>query len=185
MNDPSVAALVERARGGDADAFGALFERFRRDLQGLCTRLLGSPDEAQDAVHESFLRAQRAFGDYDAARPLRPWLLTIASHHSLDRLRRRQNERRLFEPAEADALPVAASTPSPLQGQLDDELRRRVQNAIGALPSRYRAPLVLRYYADLEYDAIAEILEVSRGQVGSLLYRGRVLLRETLREDAP
>jgi RNA polymerase sigma-70 factor (ECF subfamily) len=55
--------------------------------------------------------------------------------------------------------------------------------AINALPDRYRAPLVLRYYADLEYDAIAELLLVTKNQVATLLFRGRRRLRETLAED--
>ena len=53
-----------------------------------------------------------------------------------------------------------------------------ILEAIDALPPRYRAPLVLRYFSDLDYDAIADALGVSRGQVGSLLFRAKRMLRE-------
>ena len=105
----------------------------------------------------------------------RRFVLTLA-----DRLRRRRTERDLFQPQQDDDIEGADPAPSPLQGELDAERRRRVLDAIDTLPDRYRAPLVLRYYSELDYDAIAELLEVSRGQVGSLLYRARILLRGQL-----
>ena len=189
MDDGATRALVDRARRGDGEAFGQLFHSFEADVARLCTRLLGSSDEARDAAHETFLRARNAFESYDPGRPFRPWLLAIASHHAVDRLRRRSTERRLFAPDEADPETLAAPGRSPLQRELDEAARREMLAAIRALPDRYRAPLVLRYYADLDYGAIALALGVSRNQVGTLLLRGRHRLREQLEsrreEDAP
>lgn len=189
MDDGATRALVDRARRGDGEAFGQLFRSFEQDVARLCTRLLGSSDEAQDAAHETFLRARTAFDQYEAERPFRPWLLAIASHHAIDRLRRRSTERRLFTPDEADLETLAAPGPSPLQRELDEAARREMLAAIRELPDRYRAPLVLRYYADLDYETIAETLGVSRNQVGTLLLRGRRRLREQLEglrgESAP
>jgi RNA polymerase sigma-70 factor (ECF subfamily) len=185
LDDPAIRSLVDAAHKGDDEAFGRLFGHYETDVARLCGRLLQSSDEARDAAHETFLRARQGFHQYDAQRPFRPWLLGIAAHHALDRLRRRQTEQTLFE-ARADAeVQGADPAPSPLQGELDAELRRRVLGAIDTLPDRYRAPLVLRYYSELDYDTIAELLDVSRGQVGSLLYRARVLLRTQLAEVAP
>ena len=75
---------------------------------------------------------------------------------------------------------VCSPGPSPLQVELDAELRRQILAAIDRLHERYRAPLVLRYYADLDYSAIAEALEVTRNQVATLLFRGKQKLREQL-----
>jgi RNA polymerase sigma-70 factor (ECF subfamily) len=182
LDEPAIRSLVDAAHKGDEEAFGALFGRFEPDVARLCGRLLQSADEARDAAHETFLRARQGFEQYDPQRPFRPWLLAIASHHALDRLRRRQTERDLFQPHADDDTQGTDPAPSPLQGELDAELRRRVLRAIDTLPDRYRAPLLLRYYSELDYEAIAELLDVSRGQVGSLLYRARVLLRTQLAE---
>jgi RNA polymerase sigma-70 factor (ECF subfamily) len=185
VDEASIRRRVEQARKGDEASFGELFEAFRDDVLRLCERLLGSRADAEDAAHDTFLRARRGLDGYDVARRFRPWLLAIASHHALDRIRRRDTERRIFECAQVTEAELASPAPSPLQGELDASRSRRVRGAIDALPDRYRAPLVLRYYADLDHDAIAELLGVSKAQVATLLFRGRRRLREVLAGDAP
>ena len=188
LDEASIRRKVEEARGGDGEAFGELFRAFQRDVLRLCERLLGSRADAEDAVNETFLRVRRGLESYDVGRPFRPWLLSIASNHAVDRLRRRDTERRLFASDETDPGELAAPGPSPLQGELDASRRRLVLRAIDSLSERYRAPLVLRYYVDLDYDAIAEMLGVTKNQVATLLFRGRRRLREQLAElseDAP
>ncbi|MEN8181910.1 MAG: sigma-70 family RNA polymerase sigma factor [Myxococcota bacterium] len=181
MDERDIRTQVERARGGDAEAFGALFRGFQEDVDRLCRRLLASKEEAGDAGSEAFLRARRALEAYDLDRPFRPWLLAIVAHHCVDRLRRRSREARLFEPEEAGAR-VADAGPSPLQGVLQTEQSRRLRAAVEHLPDRYRVPTVLRYFADLDYETIAELLGVSRAQVATLLFRARRRLREGLSE---
>ena len=182
MDEGTIRELIDAAQKGDGDAFGTLFAHFEPDVARVCRRLLQSADEARDAAHETFLRARQGLHQYDPSRPFRPWLMAVASHHALDRLRRRRTERDLFQPHAEDDRASADPAPSPLQGEIDAERRRRVLAAIDTLPDRYRAPLVLRYYSELDYEAIGEVLEVSRGQVGSLLHRARVLLRRQLEE---
>ena len=183
LDAPKVRHLVEVARRGDPEAFGEIFEAFHRDVSRLCERLLGSVAEAEDATHETFLKARGSLDQYDPKRRFRPWLLAIASNHALDRLRRRTTERRLFEADESAGESVASPGPSPLQGELDASRRRQMLAAIDALPDHHRAPLVLRYYADLEYESIAKLLGVSKNQVATLLFRGRRRLRDALSPD--
>ncbi len=176
------AQWLAKARAGDGDAFGLLVRHYAPDVQRLCRRLLGSTAEADDASQETFARAHAALASYDPVRPFRRWLLAIAAHRAIDALRRRRREARLFdsEALDADALPDAG--PSPLQHGLSAELRSQLLAAIESQPDLYRAPLVLRYYADLEYDAIAEILSISRNQVATLLFRGRRRLRDAVEQ---
>jgi RNA polymerase sigma-70 factor (ECF subfamily) len=181
---PSADALV-RARRGDADAFGELVRHFEPDVARLCRRILGATEEARDAAQESFARAHAALDGYDPERPFRPWLLGIAAHRAIDALRRRRREARLFAGEDLDAAGHADASPSPLQHGLFAERRRELLAAIDALPDPYRAALTLRYYADLEFDTISEILAVSRNQVATLLFRGRKRLRDALQEDEP
>ena len=172
-----------RARAGDREAFGALVRHYEPDVQRLCRRLLGSAAESEDASQESFARAHAALGSYDPARPFRRWLLAIAAHCAIDALRRRSRDSRLFDGEALDAGALADPGPSPLQHGLASELRGRLLAAIEAQPDRYRAPLVLRYYADLDYGEIAEILSVSRNQVATLLFRARARLRAALEDE--
>lgn len=183
MDESAIRARAERARSGDAEAQGELFEAFRADVTRLCQRLSASREDAEDAAHESFLRMRRGMASYDPARPFRRWLLAIAAHCAIDRLRRRRREEKLFDGAEDPAL-FAGGDETPLHGELREELRRQVQAAVDTLPDRYRAPLLLRFYAELDYAAIGAVLGVDANQVATLLFRARRLLREALAPGA-
>jgi len=181
-DDAQPAQWLAQARSGDRDAYGRLVRHHEPDVQRLCRRLLGGTAESDDACQESFARAHAALGSYDPARPFRRWLLAIAAHCAIDALRRRTREARWFDGDALDAGALADPGPSPLQHGIASELRGRLLAAIEAQPDRYRAPLVLRYYADLDYGEIAEILSVSRNQVATLLFRARARLREAIED---
>jgi RNA polymerase sigma factor (sigma-70 family) len=162
-------------------AFPQRFRELERDVFRVCRRLLDSNSAADDAVNEVYLRARRALGSYDEARPFRPWLLSIAGNHCIDQLRRRRVETRIFDArADAEVDGPADPGPSPLAQTLRAEDRAELLAAIDELPSHFRIPLVLRYWSDMEYTQIAEVLGVPRGQVGSLLFRARRQLRASL-----
>ena len=183
MDETATSQHVERARTGDADALGALFVELRPDVLRLCRRLLG-PNDAEDAVNEAFQRAQHRIGSYDAAQPFRRWLLSIAAHHCIDGLRRRNVEKRLFDadaPGDEVAERAGSRALSALDGIVRAETQAAVQAALDRLPDRYRAPLVLRYFAELGYDEIGEQLGVTRTQVATLVFRGKQRLRGMLR----
>jgi RNA polymerase sigma-70 factor (ECF subfamily) len=178
LSEDPARPLLQRARDGDADAFGELFRRFEPEVSRLCRRLLGAG--AEDAAAEVFLRARAALQGYDLDRPFRRWLLAIASHHCIDQLRRRRTEARLFAASELEPDALADPGPSPLRHLARAEERSAVVAAIDALPDTYRLPLVLRYFNELDYDGIGEILGVTRGQVGTLLFRAKRRLRGIL-----
>jgi RNA polymerase sigma-70 factor (ECF subfamily) len=164
MAEAGIAEALARARSGDPAALGELFRAFEPDLARLCARLLGSREEARDAAHEVFLRVRQSLDAYDAKRPFRPWLLAVGARHCIDRLRRRALEKRLFDDVDPDAGGASAPGPSPL----DD------------LDPRYRAPLVLRYYAEFDYAEIADLIGVTPNQVATLLFRAKRRLRECM-----
>jgi RNA polymerase sigma factor (sigma-70 family) len=182
--DPTGSLLETVSAAGEvSDSLEARFELVAPDVRRLCRQLLGDPDAAGEAVAEVFLRAGRAWASYDAARPFRPWILAVASHYCIDRLRRESREARLFEPGEGDVEAAAAPGLSPLRRLLEAERHGQLQAAVEALPPRYRAPLVLRFHAELSYDEIAARLGLHRAQVGTLLLRARRKLREALAEE--
>jgi RNA polymerase sigma factor (sigma-70 family) len=170
----------ERDGGGGPGGFEELFRAHRPDVARLCRRLLPSEAAAEDAVQDIYLRGRRGFDGYDSKRPFRHWILGIASNHCVDQLRRHGRERRLFDPGDVDADALAAPGSSPLRHALDTEQSAQLLGAIDALPPRYRLPLVLRYYEELDYDGIAEILGVTRNQVATLLFRAKGRLRDAL-----
>jgi RNA polymerase sigma-70 factor (ECF subfamily) len=145
----------------------------------LCRRMLGHVHDAEEARSETFLRAQQAAASWDG-RPLRAWLLGIASHHCVDRLRRRALEGRLFEAKDLDAGELPAQAPSPLTLLLARERSTLLEAALAELPDKYRAPLVLRFLADQSYGEIAAALGITEAQVAVLVFRAKAKLREAL-----
>jgi len=142
--------------------------------------LLGSTEAAEDAASEVFLRVQRSMNSYDSALPFPRWLLSITANFCIDQLRRRRLETRLFVPDEADAPEPGGPGPSPLAFVLTGEKRAVVRTAVEKLPERYRAPLLLRYYAEMSYDEISSALRLPRSQVATLIFRAKKQLRRTL-----
>jgi len=172
--------LVARVALGDREAFAELYGAHAEPVARLCRRLLGSEQEAQDARSEVFLRAREGIASYDPRRAFRSWLLAIASHHCIDQLRRRALEGRLFEPADLAEDTLPESGPTPLGSALLRERRDQLLAALDTLAPRQRAPLVLRYFAELSYHEIAVLLGVRTRDVGVLLFRAKLRLREAL-----
>ncbi len=173
---------LQRAREGEAEAFEPVVQTYARDVFGLCYRMLGDAAAAEDAAQEVFWRAYRALGRYDASRPFRPWLLTIASRYCLDRLRRER--RRSWLPLN-DRLRDRA--PSPEEALLQREQEADLQRALLALRPKERAVLVLHYWHDCSLQEIAAITGSSPSAVKSRLFRARRVLAQRLRgaEIAP
>ena len=180
MANESLEPVVRRARKGDADAFGELYHQFYPRVLGLCRHLLGSREAAEDATGEVFIRVQRAMKTFDSALPFPRWLLSIASHHCIDQLRRRRVEHRLFDPSEVETHDPASLSASPLQDLVAAERRDAVRSGVEALPERYRMPLVLRYYSEMSYEQIAEVLDMPIGTVRSRLHNARAALAKEL-----
>ncbi len=157
----------------------ALVAHFAPDVLRLCRRMLGHAHDAEEARSETFLRAQQAAASWDG-RPLRAWLLGIAAHHCVDRLRRRALEGRLFDAKDLAADDLPAQSPSPLSLLIARERSVQLEAALAELPDKYRAPLVLRFLADQSYGEIAATLGVSDAQVAVLVFRAKAKLRTAL-----
>lgn len=148
-------------------------------VYGAALRILGDRDAAQDAASGAFIKAYRAIGSYDPARPIRPWLLRIAVNEAITIGRSRTRERARYAP-EAAAAPVVDRGATPEGEAIDRESRDRIRAAVAQLPERYRVVIVLRYFNELSVDEVAAVTGRSSSTVGVQLLRGRRLLRKAL-----
>lgn len=162
-------SLIVRAKAGDDRAFEALMRRHERSVLGLCTRLLGSGGEAEEAAQDVFFRFYRALGQFDAERAVEPWLFRIAWNACRDRLRRRRPS---VELTDGVALVPARAE----WGLVLAELRQAMER----LPDKERSALLLREVDGLETEEVAERLGTSVVTVRSQISRARARLREWL-----
>lgn len=164
--------LLERAVQDDPTAFTGIVEMYQNSVYNLCYRMLGNSVEAEDAAQEAFWKAYRGLHQFDPSRSFKTWLLSIASHHCIDRIRKRKFHLTSLEELKpweekADSSPGPEAITS----------RREREHAIEALLSQLqppdRAAVVLRYWYDMPYEEIAETLSLTVSAVKSRLHRAR------------
>lgn len=175
---------LAQARRGDQVAFGRLVEAYQRPVYNLAYRMLGDPVEAEDAAQETFVRMYTKLNTYEAGRKVASWVLSIASHYCIDRLRRRRvTWLSLDDDPVAEALP--SRRPGPEEAALRQEARTEVQTSVMRLAPGYRVPLILRYWYDLSYDEIATVMGISVQAVKSRLHRARLQIAAQAPAVAP
>ena len=168
-------AWVTQAQQGSDEAFTQLVETYQTHVYNLCYRMLGEPEAAEDAAQETFLRAFQHLHRYDRKRPFGTWLLSIAAHYCIDRLRRRKFLMSSIEQDEDEAgfeLPDTDS-PNPESEAIYGEQRKQMQAFLKRLDSVDRAAIIMRYWHDCSEAEIAESLNLTVSAVKSRLHRAR------------
>ena len=175
LNDGELATL---SIAGRQPAFAEIMNRYRQPIFRLIRASVGDPEEALDLTQESFISAYRAMARYDADRPMRAWLSTIAINKCRDWGRKRRVRRFLTLGGalgtEAERVVddrVAADVVASDRQELE-----RVAKAIADLPANLRGPLVLRTIEGLSQADTASILGISEKAVETRLYRARAKL---------
>ncbi len=176
---------AQAALAGDQSAFGQLVETYQHAAFNLCYRMLGDPAEAEDAAQEAFLRAYANLSRYDPQRPFKTWLLSIASNHCIDRLRKR---RLTWLSIEEEGLPphpsLVSSEAGPEDSYLDNERSAAIQAMLAQMPPDYRAVVVLRYWYDMSYTEIAEVMHTTESAIKSRLFRARQTLANMMEPNS-
>jgi RNA polymerase sigma-70 factor (ECF subfamily) len=171
--DENESEWLVRAIEGNDEAFARLVELYQKPVYNLCYRMLGTPGDAEDAAQETFLRAYRNLRRYDPKRSFATWLLSIASHHCIDQLRKRRfnafsmddEENTWLEPPDPGMEPEAVVSVQ--------EKQMQVQALLENLSPKDRAAVVMRYWYEYSYEEIAQELSLTVSSVKSRLHRSR------------
>jgi RNA polymerase sigma-70 factor (ECF subfamily) len=170
--------LASRSRRGDPRALAGLYRRYAPPLLGYLLRILGNRSDAEDVLHETFLRLFEGRGQYSARGRFRAWLFTVATHIARDRLKQTRRRDELLAEA-ADRLRPCA-TPDPLDDVAHLELLRRVESVLADVPPAYAIAFHLRIRESLSYREIAAICDEPEGTLRSRVHhalkRVRLLL---------
>lgn len=166
--------LMARFAAGDVGAFEELFERHRAPLYTLLVEQTGDPSLADDVFQDVFLRVVKQRGSYRPGGSFRAWLFTIGRNAMNDHRRRA----RVREDEGATAASEAMPEPS---GRLEaDEVRGRIEQALGALPAEQREVFLLRERAELDFASIAEVCGCGLATARSRMRYALAALRRSL-----
>jgi RNA polymerase sigma-70 factor (ECF subfamily) len=176
VSDPSDEVLLAAHLRGDPAAFGQLVARHERRIYGLCLRILGNREDAEDATQEAFVAALRKASSFRRAAAFSTWLYRIAVNAATDQARRRGRARLAALDPEDAGLAVDRG------GELGEVVAAAVtvQTALAQVPEEFRVAVVLCDLYRLPYADAAQILEVPVGTVKSRVFRGRAALAERL-----
>jgi RNA polymerase sigma-70 factor (ECF subfamily) len=179
------AQLMLRVRDGDDDSFRVLLDKHRSPVIRFVYRMVQDQAVAEELTQEVFLRVYRSKATYEPTARFTTWLFRIAMHLALNWLRDGRRERghqRLDGDGDGDTpvREVADRRPTVEQHMVYQTRLREVREAIGLLPQKQRAAVLMHKYEEMEYAQIAEALDCSESAVKSLLFRAYESLRARL-----
>jgi len=200
MSRPSepIEAIFQRLRHGPGreESYRLLFDRFYWPLFRFFEYRGFSTEECQDLIQETFLRVYRGIESFRGEARWEHWLFRIASNTAIKAVRHRTAGKRAGHavalegedvmdslPAAAGGSPRGAEAPAPLRQLLGKEMRELLAQAVAGLPAQMRRCVRLRVFQDLDYDEIAEILQISPSTVKVQLFKARKRLQMELGES--
>jgi RNA polymerase sigma-70 factor (ECF subfamily) len=160
--------MIERCRAGDLDAYRQVYDRYGQPLLRTATRLLDRPQEAEDAVQETFLKLFRGIHGFRSGARFSTYLFQILHNTCVDTLRKRKPA--AADVTEMDALGIPSS----------HELAHSLAQAVDGLPVQMRACFVLFAVEEFSQEEVADILGVSVGTIKASIHRARKKLRAWL-----
>ena len=179
--------LVAAAQDGDRSALDQLLRRHYDRIYAVCRRVTGGTKDADDACQEALIKITRSLPRFDGRAAFSTWAYRIATNASLDELRKRKRRPSLhsINPRSDGADGAEPEVVDPMAAKRIDAIddRLAIDTALGELGDDFKAAVVLRDVADLDYNEIADVLEIPIGTVKSRIARGRAELAESLRLD--
>jgi RNA polymerase sigma-70 factor (ECF subfamily) len=178
--DEEIAAQVQR---GDIESFRTLVERYEAKMARYAKRFFFDGDEGKDLVQDVFIKAYVNIKSFDASRRFSPWIYRIAHNEFVNNIKKRQKDRENVSIFDFDVLfPHLVAKETADEGFTKSELKNMLDGSLDKLSPKYKEPLVLYYFEDLDYKAIADILRIPISTVGVRLQRGRAMLKKIVKE---
>ena len=170
--------IILQLKDGSLEALGALYDNHRQMVYRTALMITGDNQAADDLLQDVFLRLFRFAGNFDAERPLEPWLYRMTTNLAYDWVKHRRGLVSSLEDLADWLISSGKNTPYEVVEQQDEWAQ--VQMAVSSLPLNQRVVVVLYYLNDLSIQDVSEILEVPVGTVKSRLHYGRLALKRKL-----
>ena len=174
--------IVERTKSGDRNAYAVLVDRYSGPIFNLAFRMTHSREDASDLAQDAFIRAYESLGSFDEARRFFPWLYAIALNGIRNHLRRTKMTSSMVSTDQWDAA-ASVRQDSPEEAAIARQDKEEMGRWVQQLPLNLKEAVALRYYQDLAFDDIADILNISLSAAKMRVYRGLDNLKSLMAED--
>ena len=171
--------LIHDFKKGEVSAFNELVRRYQQKVYWIARRLLGSHEDADDAVQDVFIKVHESLRGFGAESSFFTWLYRIAVNVSLNALRKR----RVLSLFGSEEVPEVAADDDPVERISRDEYSAALQKAISRLPAKQKAVFVLRYYDEMPYAEISKILRTSVGGLKANYFHALKKLKTAVKKD--
>ncbi|MBI4788913.1 MAG: RNA polymerase sigma factor [Chloroflexi bacterium] len=185
MTEPTDEEIAIRVQQGDDQSFGILMRRYEQKLTRFGARFLSSHEDVKDVLQEIFVKAFVNIASFDANQKFSSWIYRIAHNQFVDQLKKKSRERVSFFDLDVFFPHLVAAETADSETDRED-LRRMIDQCLDKLKAKYREPLILFYFEDLDYKEIAEVLQIPVSTVGVRLQRGKNMMKKLIRQrDEP
>ena len=170
-------AIAVRVQAGQQELFGMLMERYEPKLSRYGRKFLSSPDNIEDIVQDVFISAFQNIQSFDPSRRFSPWIYRIAHNAYVNALKKMSHVPITLFDFDALVSHTVYEDPDELEREQKD-IKAMNESSLEKVSSKYKEVLLLRYYEDMDYKEMAEVLEVPIGTVSIRLKRAREALKK-------
>jgi len=169
--------IAKQVQLGDVESFGLLIARYEPKITRYAKKFIFNGEDAKDLVQEAFIKAYTNIQSFDVGRSFSPWMYRIAHNEFINAVKKKtKNPVFSFDFDAIFPQPIAEETAD--KDINNKELRQAIDACLGKLDPKYREPLVLYYFEEMDYKEIAEILTVPVSTIGVRLSRGKIMLKK-------
>jgi RNA polymerase sigma-70 factor (ECF subfamily) len=186
MPDVTDEEIAKKVQAGDGESFGLLMQRYEAKLTRYARRFLFNGDDSHDVVQEVFIKAYVNIKSFNTSKRFSPWIYRIAHNEFVNAIKKKQRSREMlfsfFEPDVFFPHPFAKETATADVERA--EVRAELEKGLNKIGPKYREPLVLYYFEEMDYREIAEVLRIPAATVGVRLKRGRDALKKVMQTSS-
>lgn len=170
---------IKRIKDGKKNEFVHIVKKYKDAIYYFILKMVRNEEDAMDIAQETFIKAYNGLSGYQEAYSFKSWLFTIASHHTIDFLRKRKKRK------EVELLDIDQEKPyvGPIDSIIKEEMMERLEREIEKLPDNYRMVILLKHKESLTIEEISEIMDVPDGTVKVWLHRARNRLQKRMERD--
>lgn len=179
--------LIQNALKGDQAAYDRLMKKYYKLVANLINRMIYNKDDVEDLAQEAFIKAFNSLDKFDHQFAFSTWLYKIASNNCIDYLRKKKLstvslDKEIDSEDEDLRYEIPDNDYKPDREIIDREKKQILLDAVNSLPEKYKTVIMLRHHEEMEYEEIAEKLNLPLGTVKAHIFRGRELLNKYLKD---